>query len=150
MVSSYPLKAQIHPPPARSYLWSANQIRAPAPRCGYAQYPHAYFGFAMPLPNVAAGTARRCTAHTKCSGERCPHPAAFGMPTCRKHGARRPVTVKRGKDHPQYRHGRATPEGKAENSRRLAELRNLEALSFAFGLAVGPRWRGRKPKTRRM
>lgn len=32
------------------------------------------------------------------------------------------------------------------HSRRLAELRDLEALSFAVGLASGPKWRGRKPK----
>ena len=36
-------------------------------------------------------------------------------------------------------------EAKAERSRRLEELRDLEALSFSLGLAAGPRWRGRKP-----
>ena len=75
------------------------------------------------------------------------NPAAFGMSVCRYHGARRPATVKRGANHPQYRHGGETLEVKAERSRRLAELWELEALSFALGLASGPRWRGRKPKT---
>jgi hypothetical protein len=51
----------------------------------------------------------------------------------------------RGANHPQYTHGRETLESKAERSRRLAELRELEALSFTLELASGPRWRGRKP-----
>lgn len=56
--------------------------------------------------------------------------------------------VRRGADHPQYRHGAETLEAKTERSRRLAELRELEALSFAIGLVPErtPRWRGMKPK----
>jgi hypothetical protein len=50
----------------------------------------------------------------------------------------------RGATHPQYRHGEETLAAKAERSKRLAELRDLEALSFSLGLATGPRWRGRK------
>ncbi len=64
---------------------------------------------------------------------------------CRMYGARRPETIRRGANHPQYRHGGETLEAKAERSRRLAELRDLEALSLELGLATGPRWRGRKP-----
>ena len=62
------------------------------------------------------------------------------------HGARRVETVKQGANHPQYRHGRETLTAKAERSRRLAELRVLEAALYAHGMATGPRWRGRKPK----
>ena len=62
------------------------------------------------------------------------------------HGARRPETIKRGAIHPQYRHGGETLEAKAERSRRLTELRVLEAALYAHGMATGPRWRGRKPK----
>lgn len=36
---------------------------------------------------------------------------------------------------------------KAERSQRLSELRELEGLSFALGLATGPKWPGRKPRT---
>lgn len=61
------------------------------------------------------------------------------------HGARQTHTIKRGAAHPNYKHGQETQEAKAERSRRLAELRELEALSFALGLATGPRWSGRKP-----
>lgn len=35
---------------------------------------------------------------------------------------------------------------KAERSKELAELRELEALSLVFGFVSGPRWRGRKPR----
>jgi hypothetical protein len=67
------------------------------------------------------------------------------MTICRYHGARKPETIKRGADHPQYRHGGETMEAKAERSKILAELREFEALSFEVGFAAGPRWRGRKP-----
>jgi hypothetical protein len=62
------------------------------------------------------------------------------------HGAKRPDTIRRGVNHPQYRHGCETLEAKNERSKKLAELRHLEALSFALGLAAGPRWRGRKTR----
>ena len=99
----------------------------------------------MPLPNIISGKTQRCTAKCKARGEQCFNPAAFGMAVCRYHGARRAATVRRGANHPRYRSGEQTIEVKAERSGRLAELRDLEALSFALGLAAGPRWRGRKP-----
>lgn len=51
----------------------------------------------------------------------------------------------RGASHPQYRHGQETLEAKAERNRMLTELRELEAISYALGLARGAKWRGRKP-----
>ena len=101
----------------------------------------------MPLPGVKSGKAQRCKAKCKARGDRCRNPAAFGMKVCRYHGARRPDTVKRGTDHPQYVYGGETLEAKAERSRRLAELRKLEELSFVLGLVPEgtPRWQGRKP-----
>lgn len=101
----------------------------------------------MPLPGITSGKTRRCSAQCKARGERCRNPAAYGTKVCRYHGARKPDTVKRGANHPQYRHGQETLESKTERTRRLAELRKLEELSFALGLAAGPRWRGRKPRT---
>jgi hypothetical protein len=75
------------------------------------------------------------------------NPAAFGMRVCRYHGARRPETIRRARDHLAWKHGQETQKAKAERSQRLAELRQLEELSFVFGLVpVGTaRWRGRKP-----
>lgn len=100
----------------------------------------------MPLPAICSGKARRCEAKCKARGDRCRNPAAYGMAVCRYHGARKPETIRRSVDHPQYRHGGETLQAKAERSRKLTELRELEALSIAFGLVTGPRWRGRKPR----
>lgn len=99
----------------------------------------------MALPNILSGKTPRCKAKCKARGDQCRNPAAYGMTVCRYHGAKKPEAIKRGANHPQYRHGNETIEAKAERSRRLAELRDLEALSFTFGIAAGPRWRGRKP-----
>jgi len=63
------------------------------------------------------------------------------------HEVRKPDKVRRGASHPQYRLGGETLEATTERSRRLAELRELETPSDATGLAIGPRWRGRKPKS---
>ncbi len=99
----------------------------------------------MPLPNILSGKTKRCKAKCKARRGQCLNPAAYGMMVCRYHGARKPETIMRGANHPQYRHGQETLEAKAERSQLLGELRELEALSFALGLAVGARWRGRKP-----
>ena len=102
----------------------------------------------MPLPGIKSGKAQRCSAKCKArGGHRCLNPAAYGMMVCRYHGARKPETIMRDAAHPQHRHGQETLEAKSERSARLAELRELEALSFALGLATGPRWPGRKPKS---
>ena len=68
------------------------------------------------------------------------------MATCRSHGARKPETVKRGKDHPQYKHGASTQEAKEEYRQAAVRLRELEAYGFRIGLMSGPVTRGRKPK----
>lgn len=91
--------------------------------------------------------ALQCRAKAKHSRERCLNPAAFSMRVCRVHGARRPETVKRGADHPLYRHGEETLIAKAERSGRLTELREIETAMVQLGLLNGARWPGRKPKT---
>lgn len=102
----------------------------------------------MPLPGVVSGKTRRCKAMCKARRAPCNQPAAFGMPVCRYHGARKPDIVKRGANHPQYRHGGETLEAKTERGKKIMKLRELEALSFALGLVPEgtPKWRGRKPK----
>ena len=78
---------------------------------------------------------------------RCLNPTAFGCKTaCRFHGARRPETIKKGRDHPLWVHGRETKASKADRSRKLAELRLIEAEMADLGVLEGVRWRGRKPK----
>ena len=66
----------------------------------------------MPLPNIANGKACQCTANNRKTGNRCLNPAAFGMATCRYHGARKRITVRQGAQHPQYQHGMETLDAK--------------------------------------
>ena len=70
------------------------------------------------------------------------------MPVCRYHGARKPETIKRGADHPQYRHGRETLEAKAAQHTMSVFFHEVEDLMFALNMIVAgsPRTRGRKPK----
>jgi hypothetical protein len=99
----------------------------------------------MPLPCLHIYGAKRCRARSKHSGKRCLNPAAFGMTTCRMHGARHPHTVLRDEWHPSYKHGHETLKAKAIRSEKLAELRNLEALMFKIGMTKAPKTPGRKP-----
>lgn len=107
----------------------------------------------MPLWGVATGKSKRCVARSKRSGARCKNPAVAAASwgrswnVCRMHGAKQSSAIKRGADHPQYKHGFETRDAKAERSKRLAELRDLESLAYACQLVVGPKWRGRKPKS---
>lgn len=88
----------------------------------------------------------RCTAIKRKNGERCRNPPAFGCRTCRYHGARRPSSIKRGKDHPQYRHGRDTKAAQAARSEGMSRLRDIEDLGYEHGLMTGNRTPGAKPK----
>ena len=66
------------------------------------------------------------------------------MPVCRFHGARRPETIRRGKDHPQYRHGQETIEIKRERSAASARIRALEDLMHLLRMTGAKRTPGRK------
>ena len=79
----------------------------------------------MPLPNITNGTAPRCTATNRKTGNRCHNPAAFGMATCRYHGARKPNTVCQGPRHPQYRHGMETLDAKRKRKIALERIRRI-------------------------
>lgn len=95
----------------------------------------------MPLPNLK----KQCTAIKRKTGERCLNPAAWGCRTCRFHGARRPSSIKRGADHPGFKHGESTTEAREAYSEASARLRELEEMGFKSGLLVGSRTVGRKP-----
>lgn len=103
---------------------------------------------AMLLPNILSGKTTRCKAKRKARDDQCGNPTPYGMTVCRYHGARKPEAIGKGANHPQYRHGKETLETKAERSKFLAELREIEALSLAYGLAPAgtPRWWGSKPR----
>lgn len=59
------------------------------------------------------------------------NPAVYGMPVCRYHGARRPETIRKGANHPQYKHGRETNELRAD---RRAGIARIEALIMVMRL----------------
>ena len=99
----------------------------------------------MPLPCVHIFGAKQCRARAKHSKQRCLNPAAYGMPVCRFHGARQPHTVLKGKDHPNYRHGKQTQAARKYRHDMAVELAELEEAGFAIGMLEGHRTRGRKP-----
>ena len=65
--------------------------------------------------------------------------------TCRLHGARKQKSIKRGKYHPNYRHGTETLEAKRLRSVGLARLREIEDDLIRRGLIRSKRTVGRKP-----
>jgi hypothetical protein len=104
----------------------------------------------MPLPNILSGKTPRCKAKCKARGDQCRNPAAYGARVCRYHGAKKPEALKRGANHPQYRHGGETLEAKAERHEMSVYFHETEALMFALDMVVpgSPRTRGRKPKAK--
>ena len=102
----------------------------------------------MPLPSLRVHNAKQCRARSKRSGNQCLNPTAFGMPTCRMHGARHRVSISRGDLHPNYKHGQETLEAKAMRSAKLTELRALESLMYLLGMSTAARTPGRKPKAK--
>lgn len=101
----------------------------------------------MPLPAIRNQTILQCKAKSKHSQVRCLNPAAYGMPVCRFHGARKPQTILKGKDHPNYRHGKETLYARQKRRELSHELAELEEVGFAIGMLQGTRTRGRKTRT---
>jgi len=102
-------------------------------------------GTNMPLPNVVSGQTPQCRARSKRSLRRCKNPCAYGMPVCRFHGARRPETVKRGADHPNFQHGRETQQRRHDRRDASIRLRDLENLMHLCRFTTAKRTPGRKP-----
>ena len=61
------------------------------------------------------------------------------------HPARRPPSIRRGSDHPQYKHGECTQEAREAYSEASFLLRQIEDIGFRRGLFIGNRTPGRKP-----
>ena len=99
----------------------------------------------MPLPCLT--NEIRCTAHCKARKERCLNLRAYGQPVCRFHGARKPNTVLRGKDHPAYVDGSQTREAKTAQRTSSVRLRELEQMMIDSGMVSADfkRMVGRKP-----
>jgi len=99
----------------------------------------------MPLLNISTGRTLRCEALCKRRQARCWNPAAYGMPVCRFHGARRPETVKRGSAHPNFQHGRETQQRRQARRDASIRLRDLENLMHLCRFTTAKRTPGRKP-----
>jgi hypothetical protein len=110
--------------------------------------PSGLLGDKMPLKTILSGKAARCSAKAKSTGTRCWRLASFKTPVCYVHGARRPETIRCEQNHWNFKTGQTTKAQRAKDHQMAIELRNLEALSFALGLAVGPKWLGRKPRAK--
>ena len=98
----------------------------------------------MPLPSITKHRAKQCTAKSKRTGLPCNNPAAYGCRTCKVHGARRPESIKRGEQHPNYVHGGRTLEAQLEQSAPSRRLQQLEDAMHVLGLTAAKRSRGRK------
>ena len=98
----------------------------------------------MPLPSMRLHGAKQCTAKSKRTGLPCNNPAAYGCKTCRMHGARKVESIKRGKDHVNFVHGRRTLEAQLEQSATSRRLQQLEDAMHLLGMTTAKRSRGRK------
>ena len=99
----------------------------------------------MPLHNILSGRTPQCKARSKRSLSRCLNPAAYGCKTCRFHGARRKETIKRGRAHPQFRHGRETVEARQRRVEGMTRIRRIVDIAVAAGFIRG-RIPGRRPR----
>lgn len=98
----------------------------------------------MTLPSMRLHGAKQCTAKSKRTGLPCNNPAAFDCRTCRMHGARKPESIKRGEQHPNFVHGRRTLESQKQASEQSARLQMLEDALHLLGMTTAKRSRGRK------
>ena len=101
----------------------------------------------MPFKWIDSEPKKQCTAAAKSTKQRCLNPAANGCKTCRMHGARQQSSIKRGEEHPNYRHGMETLSAKRKRSEKLTELREIEEQLVQRGLIKTRRTVGRKPRS---
>ena len=90
----------------------------------------------MPLPSVEKYGARRCHAKSKSTGKQCGNPACLDSKSgvCRYHGYRRPETVLRGTDHPNYVHGERSLEGIKRHREVMSRIKMLTKLARKLGM----------------
>ena len=88
----------------------------------------------MPLQSITKHHAVKCLAKSKRTKLPCNNPAAYGCKTCRMHGARRPETIKRFKDHPNYVHGERSLEGIKRHREVMGRIKMLTKLAKHLGM----------------
>lgn len=95
---------------------------------------------------------QRCTAQSKRTKLQCGIAALKGKTKCQFHGGRSagPKTPEGRARCAQAKttHGNDTRADRAEQSKKMAEIRYLEDLGFKIGMFTGSRFAGRKPKPR--
>ena len=99
------------------------------------------------LPNVANGSARRCVAVARSTGEQCKKLAVGpSCRTCRSHGSHK--RVRRGDRHWNFQNAGQTQHERQERHEMSVFFHETENLMAKLGmLAPGStRTRGRKPK----
>jgi len=92
----------------------------------------------------------QCQARSSRTKIQCRAPALKGKRVCRTHGglSTGPKTAE-GRARcakAKTTHGQDSRAQRAEHSKKMAEIRNLEALGFIIGMFTGSRIPGRKPK----
>lgn len=90
----------------------------------------------MPLPSVVFHRASQCTAQAKRTRSRCQNPAAYGMPVCRYHGARKSETIRCGQQHPNYKSGLFTTAAKLDYKAAMSRLKMLKKLCIRHKLIL--------------
>lgn len=97
------------------------------------------------LPNVANGSARRCAATARSTGEQCKKLAVGSCRTCSSHGGHK--KVRRARDHWNFRGAGQTLPERAERQMMAAFFHEAEDLMHKLGMVApgSPRTRGRKP-----
>ena len=97
------------------------------------------------LPNIANGTARRCQARARSTGEQCKKLAVGMCRTCSSHGGHK--RVRRGDQHWNFRGAGQTASERQARHDMAVFFHEAESLMLRLGmLAPGStRTRGRKP-----
>jgi hypothetical protein len=101
------------------------------------------------LPNVANGSARRCQARARSTGEQCKKLAVGLCRTCKSHGGHK--KVRRGSAHWNYQGAGQTLPERAERQLMSVFFHEAEDLMFALDMVApgSTRTRGRKARIQR-
>lgn len=83
----------------------------------------------MPLPSVLKYGAKRCHAMSKSTRQQCGNPACLGSTVCRYHGYRKPETILRNEEHPNYVHGERSIEGIKRHREVMGRIKMLTKLA---------------------